>query len=166
MLINVWEEFKETWKKSYAEGFNFPILSVFDWLIWFLNLPGVVALRFPQDRFSCCGMWPQWEGKKLWRVCFGFLCAFQLYSVLDYENTPEFWEEQGQFSPGVNSKESLQETLEMDCRMEALPHFPLLSAVCDCIHSLWWQEAVYLTNGEVCWCERGGRLYLDRAMVK
>lgn len=50
----------------------------------------------------------------------GFLCAFQLYSVSENENTPEYPQEQGQFSPEVNSKESLQETLEMDCRMESL----------------------------------------------
>lgn len=37
------------------------------------------------------------------------------------ENTPEHPGEQEQFSPRVNGKESLQETLEMDCRMEALP---------------------------------------------
>lgn len=48
-----------------------------------------------------------------------FVWAFQLYSVLEDENTPEYPEEQGQFSPGVNGKESLQETLEMDCRMES-----------------------------------------------
>lgn len=64
-------------------------------------------------------MWPQWEGKNC-DACVG-LCAFQLYSVLEHKNTPEYPEEQGQFSPGVNSKESLQETLEMDCRMESLP---------------------------------------------
>lgn len=61
---------------------------------------------------------------------FAFLCAFQLYSVLDDENTPEYPEEQGQFSPGVNSEESLQETLEMDCRMESPPHLSLLFALC------------------------------------
>lgn len=61
-------------------------------------------------------------------ACVGFLCAFQLYSVLEDENTPEYPEEQGQFSPGVNSKESLQETLEMDCRMESPP--PLSFALC------------------------------------
>lgn len=65
-------------------------------------------------------MWPQREGKNCdSRV--GFLCALQLYFVLEDENTPEYPEEQGQFSRGVNSKESLQETLEMDCRMESLP---------------------------------------------
>lgn len=74
-----------------------------------------------------CG-WLQREGKNC-DACVGFLRAFQLYSVLEAENTPEYPEEQGQFSPGVNSKESLQETLEMDCRMESLP--PLLSfALC------------------------------------
>ncbi len=80
-------------------------------------------------------MWLQWEGKKC-DTCVGLLCAFQLYSVLDDENTPEYPEEQGQFSPGVNSKESLQETLEMDCRMESLPLSHLPSVLCDCIHSL------------------------------
>lgn len=64
------------------------------------------------------------------------VCALQLYSVLEDENTPEYPEEQGQFSPGVNSKESLQETLEMDCRMESLPLSHLPSVLCDCIHSL------------------------------
>lgn len=76
-------------------------------------------LHFPQECWSRCGVWPQWEGKNC-DARVGFLCAFQLYSVLKEENTPEYPEEQGQFSPGVNSEESLQETLEMDCRMEAL----------------------------------------------
>lgn len=62
----------------------------------------------------------RWEGKNC-EVCVDAVCTFQLYSVLDDENTPEYPEEQGQFSPGVNSKESLQETLEMDCRMESSP---------------------------------------------
>lgn len=35
----------------------------------------------------------------------------------------EYPGEQGQFGPGVNSKRSLQETLEMDCRMEPPPPF-------------------------------------------
>lgn len=76
-------------------------------------------LHFPAKCWSCCSVWPQWEGKNC-DAWVGFLCAFQLYSVLEDENTPEYPEEQGQFSPGVNSKESLQETLEMDCRMESL----------------------------------------------
>lgn len=50
-----------------------------------------------------------------------FVCSFQLYSVLGDENTLEYPGEQGQFSPGVNGKESLQETQEMDCRMRRSP---------------------------------------------
>lgn len=96
---------------------------------------------FLRNAWSRCGVWPRWEGKKKKRkrrdACLGFLCAFQLCSVLDDENIhPEYPEEQGQFSPGVNSKESLQETLEMDCRMESLPLSHLPSVLRDCIHSL------------------------------
>lgn len=42
----------------------------------------------------------------------------------------EYPGEQGQFSPGVNSKRSLQETVEMDCRMESLRLFHQPPVLC------------------------------------
>ena len=57
-------------------------------------------------------------------------------TALENKNTNEYPGERGQFSLGVNSKKSLQETLEMDCRMESLPFSHLPSVLCNCIHSL------------------------------
>lgn len=50
----------------------------------------------------------------------------------------EYPGEQGQFIPGVNSKESLQETVEMDCRMESSP--PLICPL--------FFEAVYILSSD------------------
>lgn len=52
----------------------------------------------------------------------------------------EYPGEQGQFIPGVNSKESLQETVEMDCRMEFPPPHSLICPL--------FFEAVYILSSD------------------
>lgn len=105
------------------------------------------------------------------QMCIWFWASSLPSSCILYQRARmpvEYPEEQGQFSPGVNSKESQQETVEMDCRMEPPPPLLLRSLFSLTVYilPLQWHEHVCLANGELRWCKRGGRLYLDRAMVK